>query len=64
VKTKTETGRHQEGSSLLLNTRRWRILAGDEDIWGRTARAVAALKNSKKEKITIQKCHCTDIIHR
>jgi len=36
----------------------------EDTIWGRTARAVAALKNSRKEKITIQKCHCTDIIQR
>jgi hypothetical protein len=59
----TETGRHQEDSSLLLNTRGWRILARDGDIWGRIARAVAALKNSRKETITIQKCHCTDVVH-
>jgi len=34
---------------------------GDGDIWGP---AVAVLKNGRKENITIQKCHCTDIIHR
>jgi hypothetical protein len=51
-KTKTETGRHREDSSLLLNTRGWRILAGNGDIWRRrTARAVAALKNSRKERL-------------
>ena len=52
-KTKTETGRHKEDSSLLLDTRGWRILAGNGDIWRRTARAVTALKNRKKEKVTI-----------
>ena len=73
-KTKTETGRHQEGSSLLEEVEdtsrgwrypganwRWRILAGDGDIRGRTARAVAALKFSRKGKVAIRKCHCTDI---
>jgi hypothetical protein len=56
-KTTTEMGRIMGGSSLLLNMRGRKRLAGDRDIWRRILKSPGkddgcrAIKNKKKKKI-------------